>query len=131
MDEFLKVLWKSIVVFILLIVLTRVIGRKLLSHLSFFDYVIGITIGTITGSYVAQEIKGMWVLISPLVLTCITILFGYINMKSLKLRKITEGEPVIVIHNGKILEKSLMKLRYHVNDLEKQLRDKGILTWEK
>lgn len=113
----------------MLIILTRLIGRKLLSQMSIFDYIIGITIGTISGSYVVQMVQGMWVLLSPVILTLSTILFGLINMKSIKIRKFTEGEPVIVVQNGKILDKNLLKLRYHLDDLEMQLRDKGVFNF--
>lgn len=128
MDELIRVTWKSVLIFFILIILTRVIGRKLLSQMSFFDYVIGITIGTISGAYVVQMVQGMWVLLSPLILTLLTILFGFINMKSIRLRKLTEGEPVVLIQNGRILDKNLKKLRYHLDDLEMQLRTKDVFN---
>lgn len=119
MEHLITMLWKSILIFIMLITLTRLIGRKLLSQMSFFDYVIGITIGTISGAYVVQAIEGMWVLLSPVILTLSTILFGFINMKSVHIRKLTEGEPVVLIQNGRILDKNLAKLRYHLDDLDR------------
>lgn len=94
--------------------------------MSFFDFVIGITIGTIAGAYVVSAVKGLWVLVSPLILALASILTGYVNLKSLWLRKLVGGEPTVVIQNGKILEKNLLKLRYHIGELEMQLRDKGI-----
>lgn len=88
MEQLSQILSKSLLIFFMLIILTRAIGRKLLSQMSYFDFVIGITIGTIAGSFVAQRIEGMWVLISPVFLTIMTILFGYISMKSIHMRKI-------------------------------------------
>lgn len=129
MEQFISVLWKSLLIFAMLMILTRIIGRKLLSQVSFFDYIIGITIGTISGAYITQTIEGTWVLLSPVILTIVTIAFGYINMKSNHARKITEGEPVVVMQNGKILDKNLVKLRYHIDDLEMQLREKGIFNF--
>lgn len=129
MEQLWLVTWKSILVFTMLLVLTRVIGKKLLSQLTFFDFVIGITIGTISGAYVVVMVKGMWVLLSPLILTILTVLFGLISIKSLGFRKMVEGEPVVVIQNGKILEKNLLRLRYHLDDLEMQLREKGVFNF--
>ena len=129
MDQLWLVTWKSLLIFAILIILTRFIGRKLLSHMTFFDYVIGITIGTISGAYVVQMIEGMWVLLSPVILTLCAMGFGFLNVKSLRLRKVTEGEPVVVIQNGKILDKNLKKLRYHIDDLEMQLRDKDVFNF--
>lgn len=132
MEKFIVVLWKSLTVFFMLVILTRLIGRKLLSQMSFFDYVVGIIIGTIigtiAGAYVVQSVKEEWVLLSPVILTLLSIIFGYVNLKSQRLRKFTEGEPVVIFQNGKILEKNMKKLRYHLGDMEVQLRNKGIFN---
>lgn len=129
MDQFILVTWKSALIFLILVVLSRSIGRKLLAQMSYFDFTVGITIGSISGSYVVQMIKGMWVLIAPLLLALLAISFDYIHLKSLRLRKIVEGEPVVVIQNGQILEKNMKKLRYHLDNLESQLRDKGVFDF--
>ncbi|MDF2840826.1 MAG: hypothetical protein K0Q99_1598, partial [Clostridia bacterium] len=88
-----------------------------------------ITIGSISGSYVVQMVKGMWVLIAPIILALCAITFDYVHVKSLRIRKIAEGEPVIVIQNGQILEKNMKKLRYHLDNLESQLREKGVFDF--
>lgn len=126
MPEYISVLWKTVVIFIMLVMLSRAIGKKLLSQLTFFDFVVGVLIGTIAGTFVTTEIRGMWVLLSPVLLTIFTVATGLLTVKSLPARKILEGEPVVVIHNGKILENNMLKLRYHLDDLEMQLREKGI-----
>ena len=124
--EWIEVIWKSLLVFTLLIVLTRMIGKKLLSQMTFFDFVIGITIGTVAGAYITLAIQGKWVLLSPIVLTAATLILSKITFKNLKIRKIVEGEPVVIIQNGKILEKNMRKLRYNMDDLQMQLRNKGV-----
>lgn len=129
MEQFIEAIWKSLLIFVLLIVLARAIGRKLLSQMSFFGYIVAVTIGTVSGAYITETLKGTWVLVSPVILTLVTILFGYINIKSPHMRKLTEGEPVVVVQNGKILDKNLLKLRYHIDDLEMQLRDKGVFNF--
>lgn len=129
MDQLWLVAWKSVLIFIVLVILTRLIGKKLLSQMTYFDFVVGITIGTISATYITIAVKGMWVLISPVLMTFLTVLLGYITTKSLTTRKILEGEPVVVMQNGKILEKNMLKLRYHIDDLEMQLRDKGVFDF--
>ncbi len=129
MEQLWLVTWKSILVFVILMVLTRLIGKKLLSQLTFFDFVIGITIGTISGAYVVIMVKGMWVLLSPIILTILTLFLGLISVKHLGFRKLLEGEPAIVIQNGKILEKNLLRFRYHLDDLEMQLREQGVFDF--
>lgn len=124
--ELVEVIWKTIVVFILLAVLTRIVGRKLLSQITFYEFVTGITLGTIAGAYVVNDVKGSFVLISPIILTLCTFSLSYINLKNLKARKIIEGEPVIIIQNGKILEENMARARYTLDSLEMQLRNKGV-----
>lgn len=121
-----EAVWKSAVIFLLLLVLTRLIGRKLLNQMTFFEFVIAITIGTITGAYVVTTVKGLWVLVSPIVLTFFTVTLAYINLKNLRIRKLVDGEPTVVIQNGKILEDNMTKLRYNLDILEMQLREKDI-----
>lgn len=129
LDQLILVTWKSLLIFFMLAVLTRFIGRKLLAQMSYFDFVVGITIGSISGSYVVQMVKGMWILIAPVLLCLCAIALDYGHLKSLRLRKLAEGEPVVVIQNGNILEKNMKKLRYHLDDLEMQLRDKNVFDF--
>ncbi len=126
MADYIEVIWASLVVFGLLVVVTRVIGRKLLSQSTYFDFVTAITIGTITGGYVVNKVKGGAVLISPIILATCTMGLGFLTIKSLRIRKLVKGEPVVVIQNGKILEKNMAKARYTLDALEMQLREKGI-----
>ena len=128
MNELVEVVWKTIIVFGLVGVLARAIGRKLLSQMTFMEFVTGVTIGTISGAYIVNTIKGFWVLVSPVIFTLCIISIGYIRLRSLKLRKIFEGEPIVVIQNGKILEKNMKKARYSLDLLEMQLRNKGIFN---
>ncbi|MGE5416155.1 MAG: YetF domain-containing protein [Acidobacteriota bacterium] len=128
MNIYLTVLWESLVVFVLLVVLARLIGKKLLSQLTFFDFVVGITIGTIAGGFITSSVKGLQVLLSPIILTLATIGAGIITVKSLPARKLLEGEPVVVIQNGKIMEKNMGRTRYHLDDLHRQLREQGVFN---
>lgn len=129
MDQLILVIWKSILIFVILVGLARCIGRKLLAQMSYFDFTVTITIGTIAGSYVVQMVEGMWVLISPVLLAALAIGFDLLHLKSIRFRKFTEGEPVIIIQNGNILNNNMKKLKYHIGNLEAQLRDKGIFDF--
>ncbi|MDW7675788.1 MAG: DUF421 domain-containing protein [Bacillota bacterium] len=94
--------------------------------MTFFDFVTGITIGTIGGAYVTTEVKGTYVLLGPIILTLLVLLTGYVTLKSNAARKLIEGEPLVVIQNGKIFEKNMSKVRYNADDLMMQLREKGV-----
>lgn len=77
--------------------------------MTFFDFVIGITIGTIGGAFVTTEVHGLYVLVSPVILTLAVILTGYLSLNSVPFRKLLEGEPLIIVQNGKIFEKTCGK----------------------
>ncbi|MFW6287692.1 MAG: YetF domain-containing protein [bacterium] len=128
MGEVIEVIWRTLVIFILLAVLTRLVGRRLLSQITFYEFVTGVTIGTIAGAYVVNAIRGLYVLISPVVLTLCATGLSFILLKSLKMRKVIEGEPVVIIQNGKILEENMKRSRYSLDSLEMQLRVKGVFN---
>jgi len=125
-NEILEVLTHSLAVFFLLILLTRLIGKKFLAQMTFFDFVTGIIIGTIGGAYVTTEVEGIYVLLSPVILTILVIITGFFTLKSIPARKLIEGEPLVMVQNGKIYEKNMRKIRYNMDDLMMQLREKGI-----
>ena len=113
-------------VYVLLIILSRIIGKKLLGQLTFFDFVIGISLGTIGGAFVTTEVKGYYVLYSATMLALLVFITGYISVKNVTFRKLVEGEPVILIQNGKIFESNMKKMRYNQDDLMMQLREKDV-----
>lgn len=119
----------AIIVYILLLVLTRIIGKKLLGQITFFDFVIGISLGTIGGAFVTTEVKGFYVLLSASVLAALVFLTGLITLKSTTIRKLIEGEPIVVIQNGKIFENNMRKVRYNQDDLAMQLREKDVFDF--
>lgn len=121
-----QVISHSLAVFVLLIILTRFIGKKFLAQMTFFDFVTGITIGTIGGAFVTTEVKGNYVLLSPVILTILVVMTGYLTLKSNPARKLIEGEPLVMIQNGKVFEENMRKIRYNLDDMMMQLREKGI-----
>ena len=129
MEQLLSVIWKSLVIFILLVTLSRLIGRKILSQMNFADFTVAITIGTISGSFVVSSTKGYWVLGSVIMLCLLAIATSFLSVKSLAARKLIEGEPVVIIKNGKILKRNMAKTRYNLDDLEMQLREKKIFDF--
>ncbi|MBM7624468.1 YetF domain-containing protein [Sporohalobacter salinus] len=126
MSQLLATFWTTSIIYFLIFILARTIGRKLLSQITFFEFVIIITIGTIGANYITNQINGKWILISLLILTFYVVTFDYLSLKSLRFRKIVEGEPIIIIQNGKILEDNMRKARYNLDHLEMQLRQKGV-----
>ncbi|WP_207708794.1 YetF domain-containing protein [Heliobacterium mobile] len=119
---------RSIVIFLLLMLLTRIAGKKLISQMTYFDFATSIVIGAISAQFISRELHGWWVLLAPIFIIIFAISIDKLTLKSLSMRKILDGNPVVVIQNGKILEANMAKVRYNINDLEMQLREKGVFN---
>jgi len=128
-DLYIVILY-SLVIYFLLLILTRLMGRKLLSQMTYFDFVTAITIGTIGATFITVEVQGFIILLSPVILSLLVILTGYITLKSVPARKILEGEPLVLIQNGKILENNLKNVRYNIDDLMMLLREKKVFNMD-
>lgn len=120
---------RAVFAFIVLLVLTRLLGKHSGSKLTFFDYVTGSTIGAIGALIAANLAIEIWGAFAALVTFIILlILNGYVSLESRPLRKLLQGEAVVVVHNGKVLEGNLALVRYSMDDLTAMLREKGFFN---
>ncbi|MBP1931230.1 DUF421 domain-containing protein [Ammoniphilus resinae] len=125
----LELFWEVPVIFLSLLLLTRLQGKKQISHITYFDYITGIIIGDVAAGVLADPHISLGRSMLALgLLSGLTILASYIAEKSRKVRKLTEGEPKIVIKNGKILENNLKKLRLDLDNLRMLLRKKDAFS---
>jgi uncharacterized membrane protein YcaP (DUF421 family) len=126
MPQGLIVLIRSTFSFFTLFVLTRVMGRRQISQLNFFDYVNGITIGSIAAT-LAIDIsrESLPTFIGLLAYSFWVLFLNLLEEKNRTLRRIINGKSVIVIQNGKILENNLREYGYTIDDLKMILRTQG------
>jgi len=126
-EKILQTAVSSVIAIIVLFILTRIMGKKQMAQLNFFDYVVGISIGSIASEYaVVNNIHLAEGLTALIVFTLFSLVLSYISVKSYKGRKILDGSPSVLIENGKILETSLKKAKINVNDLLEECRQKNI-----
>ncbi|MCB2299380.1 DUF421 domain-containing protein [Clostridium tagluense] len=127
MNEGLIVLVRGIIGFFTLLIFTRILGKQQVSQLTFFDYVVGITIGSTASSLTTDLTSRAWPhWVGLFTWTALCLILQLITLKSKTAEKYLDGQPTIVIINGKILEQSMKKFRYTIGDLLSQLRDKDI-----
>lgn len=89
-----------------------------MSELTYFDHIVSITIGSIIASIaVDRSINTLDGIISTVIWSILPIWVGYISLRNLTFRKIVDSEPLVIIQNGKILNKNMSKPRYHMGDL--------------
>ncbi|HEX3031058.1 MAG TPA: DUF421 domain-containing protein [Bacillota bacterium] len=126
LHPFWRVIISSTEVFLVLTLLSRLMGRKLVSQMTTFDFAAAITIGAISGVYAVSGTKGYYILLSLVIFAVLVILSGFLTLNSVPARKLLVGEPVVMIENGKIQEHNMAKVRYNSDNLLTQLREKGI-----
>jgi Predicted membrane protein len=127
MNEGIVVLVRSIIGFFTLLIIARILGKQQISQLTFFDYVLGITIGSIAATLSVDLGSRAW----PHWVGLMTwgIIVWALQLITLKYRsagKYIVGEPTVVIMNGQIMEDAMRSIRYTLSDVLEQLRDKGV-----
>ena len=124
--DFVKVFFMSIGSIIALFISTKVIGNKQMSELSMFDYINGITIGSIAAEMAtALENDFYYPLMAIAIYTIVIWLISIISEKSLKSRRIFAGRSIILMENGKLFEKNLRTSKIDINDFLAQCRING------
>lgn len=120
---------RLVIAFVTLLLLTRIMGRKEISQLTFFNFVSAISIGTIGASLAVDSTLSLRNgLIALLSWSIFTIILGWLNIKSDRARKLITGAPIILIKDGKIMEGNLKKTRLEVESLLGMLREKDIFS---
>lgn len=124
--ELLHVFFTALGSVIALFILTKIMGNKQMSQLSMFDYIIGITMGSIAAEMAtALEDDFMKPLLAMVVYAMLAVLISLFNYKSIKLRRILTGKSLILLENGKLYEGNLKKARIDLNEFLTQCRNNG------
>ncbi len=126
MNIYLEITLRTLFTIIVLLILTKIDGTKQISQLSFFDYVIGITAGSVAAVMCVDQDVSIWASTIALALFMLSgALFSFLSQKSMFCRRVLEGNPIFIIAKGKILYKGLKKARFSVNDMMRELRSQG------
>lgn len=124
--ECLSIVPRSLFSLLTLFLITRLIGRKQVSELSLFDYVIGISIGNFTAE-MTMNLEGQYLngVVAIIVFGLSAYLVSKITLKSITLRRLIIGVPTIIIQNGKLIEKNIKATKLDINDVLEQCRTNG------
>lgn len=123
------IFFRAIVLYILVLIVMRLMGKREIGQLQPFELAIAIMIAdlasipmTDTGVPISNGI------VPILGLLVMHLLISIINLKSMKAREIICGKPRILIYRGRIDEEALKKERFTINELQERLRDKNIIN---
>ena len=117
------ILFTSLFSIIVLFLLAKLMGNRQVSQMSMFDYVNGITIGSIAAEFATSLEDDYWMPLTAMVVYGVTAaLISYITCKSMAARKFINGKPVVLYENGKLYEKNLAAAKLDINEFLTQCR---------
>lgn len=122
---------RCIVLYLYIILIYRIMGKKELGKLSITDFIVTILMAECAVASILEENISIFMSILPItVLGLLQMLLSYISLKSDKFRKLIDGTPSVIIKNGKLIFSTMSKLRYTLDDLITQLREQGVKSVE-
>lgn len=125
-NELIIVIVRAYISLITLFLITKMLGKKQVSQLSLFDYVIGISIGNFAAEITVNlDSSLIYGIVAVLIFGTFAYFISILTMKSIKLRRFFIGVPTVLIDKGKILEKGLKKVKFDINDLLEECRANG------
>lgn len=126
MNNLLEIFLRSISTLVVLFILVKIMGKKQISQLNLYDYIIGISIGSIAADISLDINKPLIEGLFSMAIYGISASFiSYITTKSIVLRRVFTGVPTLLIEKGKIVESGLNKVKFDINDLLEEARTAG------
>ena len=131
-DGTLNVLIKGFMSLVFLFFIIKLLGKKQVSQLNIFDYVIGISLGNLAAEMtINSDISILNGFLAMTIYGICSLFVSYITSKSIMARRIISGVPVVLIEKGKISKESLKKVKLDLNDLMQDAREDGIFDLSK
>ena len=123
--EFLGVIFTALLSVVALFIITKIMGHKQISQLDFFDYVSGITIGSI-GAEMATELETPY---KPLIALCVyglaSMVLNFVAHRMPRMRKYINGTPTILLNEGKLYRQNLKKAKLDLSEFMLLCREQG------
>ena len=125
------IFFRTIIMYLLIIVVMRFTGKRQVGELQLSELVVTILISELAA--IPMQDTSLPVIhgaISIITLVSFEVILSFIGMKSIKVRKLMEGHPSILINNGTIDQEEMQKLRFTIDDLIESLRQSGVMRLE-
>ena len=122
---------KGILIYLLALIISNLIGIKIISQMNFFDFITGISVGSMIAKIIIDKDHVVFSgIVALIVFAILTIATSYLSLKSHTARKIVNAKTLILVENGRIIDKNVKKLRITVNELMMKLRGKDVFDLE-
>jgi uncharacterized membrane protein YcaP (DUF421 family) len=123
--------FRSVVIFVFVFVLTRLLGRRELSSMEPFDIILLVVMGDLVQQGITQSddsVTGTLIVLSTIGLLAVGV--SYVNFRVRRLRPILEGEPLVLVEDGRVIERHLARERITIDDLSAQARLNNLASLE-
>lgn len=127
MNDLLIIGYRTVLLYILIVIILRLMGKREVGELGVIDVVVFVIMAEVAAfALESPDQKLIQSIIPMLILLIIQVVSSFISLKSKRFRNLVDGQPAIIIEQGKILEHEMRKQRYNLDDLFQQLREKEI-----
>lgn len=127
MIDILNIIFRTIFFYFLVVIAYRIMGKREISQLQVIDLIVSILMAELIAISIENMDDPIYLAIFPIiVLVLLEVILAKISIKSKKFNDMMTGKPSILIENGKLKFKELIKNRYTLNDLLLELRQNGI-----
>ena len=128
---YLTIAFRTALLYAFIVFCYRIMGKKEVGELGIIDLIVSFSIAELAAISIEEPDKSIFTSILPItILVCLEMLLSFISLKSDKFRSLTEGKPSLIINKGKVNFKIMNKLRYTLDDLLTQLREKDVRNIE-
>jgi uncharacterized membrane protein YcaP (DUF421 family) len=122
---------RAVVLFVFVNLLMRVIGRRELSSLEPFDLILLVVLGDAIQQGLTQDdysVTGAVIVISAI--ASLSVLTSYLNFRVPWMRRVLDGDPIVILQDGKVIEENLRRERITAEELAEQARGQQIASLE-
>lgn len=123
--EIIKVILTTLLSAVALFIIAKIIGHKQMSQLDFFDYITGITVGSIAAELATEIEEPTKPLVAIIVYGVITFSLSLLTSKVAKMRKYINGTPTIIMNNGKLYRENMKKAKLDLSEFMVMCRQEG------
>lgn len=128
---YIDIIVKTFILYFIIVISYRIMGKKEVGELSIIDLIVTILVAELAAICIEESKRSIFVSIIPILeLVIIQIFLSYVSIKNNKIRNFLDGKPSVIIKAGKVCFEQMTKLRYSLDDLISQLREKGIKSIE-
>ena len=125
--EFFITVFRTFIFYFLIVFVYRVMGKREVGQLGIIDLIVSVLIAELVAISLEDTTKSIWLVIIPIfLLVACQVGMAFLSLKVKRVRDVFDGSPSVIINDGKLQIKEMIKQRYNMDDLLTQLREHGV-----